>query len=98
MGSKGNYIEIAGGTITERYEEDYNLYTGGHLILEAAKSVKQTGSTSGVSFNAPQQAPVIEEKQEEDTAGEEKKPEQNSLNQKADDTDEPEVQATAIKF
>ena len=56
----GEYIEIAGGSITEIVEEDYNIYAGGHIINTAAKSIIETGENKGVVFGKPLNAPLIE--------------------------------------
>lgn len=74
MKSSGNYIEIAGGKITEKYQEDYNIYTGGHIKMEAAKSINQTGKDKGISFNKPEQPPVKEEKKDPEAMDNEPKP------------------------
>jgi hypothetical protein len=67
MKKDGSYIEIAGGTITEKYEQDYNMYTGGSINLEAAKSINQTGENEGVSFNPPKAAPVTNDNNTENS-------------------------------
>ena len=68
MPDSGKYIEIAGGNITERYEQDYEMYAGGNINIEAAKSVNQTGAEKGVSFNVAKMPRPGEnqEKQEND--------------------------------
>lgn len=58
----GNYIEIAGGSITETYEGDYDMFAGGNIITNAAKSINETGKEDGVLFGVPQKPPKEEAK------------------------------------
>ena len=53
----GEYITIAGGSITEIVEEDYNIYAGGHIINTASKCIFETGENKGVVFGKPQMPP-----------------------------------------
>ena len=46
----GEYIEIAGGSITEIVEEDYNIYAGGHIINTASKCIFETGENKDVKI------------------------------------------------
>ena len=46
----GKYIEIAGGSITEIYEQNYNMYAGTNIITKAGKSVGEFAK-EGISFN-----------------------------------------------
>lgn len=70
MKSNGNYIEIAGGIISEKYEEDYSIYTGGHLKFVAAKSINQTGADGGITFNAAQTPPPVPTEKTDDLSQE----------------------------
>jgi len=53
----GNYSEIAGGSITETVDGDYNIYAGRHIINTAGKSVLESGANKGVKFGAPANPP-----------------------------------------
>jgi hypothetical protein len=59
----GNYIEIAGGKITEVYEDDYNMYAGSNIITTASKGINEVGEDDGVSYNSPSDAPKIDKKE-----------------------------------
>jgi len=50
---RGNYSEIAGGSITETVDDDYNIYAGRHIINTAGNSVLESGANKGVKFGAP---------------------------------------------
>jgi len=60
----GEYIEIAGGAITEKIDGDYDIYSGRHIINTAGKSVIETGKERGVSFGEPKSPapPVLKSK------------------------------------
>lgn len=55
--SGGNYIEIAGGSITEVTDGDYNIYAGQNVVNTASQSVVEVGVNKGVKFGDPDQPP-----------------------------------------
>jgi predicted chitinase len=61
MAEGGEYIEIAGGSITEVVDNQYNIYAGGNIVNTAAKSVIEKGENKGVTFGSPAQPPKDEQ-------------------------------------
>jgi hypothetical protein len=57
--SGGKYIEIAGGSITETYEGDYEMFAE-NIYFIAAKQVTSTGVENGTSYGVPKSPPKIE--------------------------------------
>jgi hypothetical protein len=57
--SGGKYIEIAGGSITETYEGDYEMFAE-NIYFIAAKQVTSTGVEKGTSYGEPKSPPVIQ--------------------------------------
>lgn len=53
----GNYSEIAGGSITETVDGDYNIYAGRNIINTAGKSVLESGANKGINFGSPANPP-----------------------------------------
>lgn len=56
----GKYIEIAGDSLSEIAENNYDIYAGRHIINTAAKSVIETGTNKGVIFGEAQHPPLKE--------------------------------------
>lgn len=56
----GKYIELAGDSLSEIAENNYDIYAGRHIINTAAKSVIETGSNNGVIFGEAQHPPLKE--------------------------------------
>jgi len=59
-GDGGTYTEIAGGSITEIVEDNYDIYAGRHIINTADKSVTESGANKGVKFGTPAKPPATE--------------------------------------
>jgi hypothetical protein len=66
MAEPGEYIEIAGGKITHTCQEDYVMYAGGNIVINAGKSVIWHGE-EGVTFG-DYKAPQEESDEKDDLA------------------------------
>jgi len=59
----GNYIEKAGGSITETSQNDYTVYSKWNIITNAKKGINEVGADNGVTFGDAKSAPKKNSKQ-----------------------------------